>query len=94
MYWYNPTTRASERVQAPRTDQEAIEMLAGDPQSAASVSEYARLRKEQGMEIEQALILVGHEFRLRHLQLVFPNAFRPRAVGYDLLVGPGPSSRR
>ena len=68
-------------------------MLAGDLQSAAFVSDYARLR-DSGMEIEQALILVGHEVRLRHLELVSPNAFRSRAVGYDLLVGTGPSSRR
>lgn len=89
MYWYNPTTRTSERVQAPRTDEEAIEMLAGDPQSAAFVSEYASLRAS-GTEIEQALILAGHEFRLRHLELVYPNAFRPRAIGYGLLVSAGP----
>jgi hypothetical protein len=94
VYWYNPTTRTSERVQAPSTDEQAIEMLAGDPESAAYVSEYARLRGEQGMEIEPALILVGHEVRLRHLKIVSPNAFRPSAVGYDLLVGAGPSSRR
>jgi hypothetical protein len=93
VYWYNPTTRTSERVEAPSADEQAIEMLAGDPQSVAFVSEYARLR-ESGMEIEQALILVGHEFRLRHLELVSPNAFRPRAAGYNLLVGAGPSSRR
>jgi hypothetical protein len=95
VYWYNPTTRTSEKVQAPSTDEQAVEMLAGDPQSVAFVSEYARLRKEQGMEIEPALILVGHEARLRHLEFVSPNAFRPRsALGYDLLVGAGPSSRR
>jgi hypothetical protein len=93
VYWYDPTTRTSQRVQAPSTDEQAIEMLAGDPQSVAFVSEYARLR-ESGMEIEQALILVGHEFRLRHLELVSPNAFRPRAAGYNLLVGTAPSSRR
>lgn len=93
MYWYNPTTRTSERVQAPSTDEQAIELLAGDPQSATFVSEYARLRGS-GMEIEPALILVGHEFRLRHLEIVSPNAFRPRAAGYNLLVGTGPSSRR
>ena len=93
MYWYNPTSRISERVEAPATDEEAIEMLVGDLQSAAFVSDYARLR-DSGIEIEQALILVGHEVRLRHLELVSPNAFRPRAVGYDLLVGTGPSSRR
>jgi hypothetical protein len=93
MYWYNPTTRTSERVEAPSTDEQAIEMLAGDPQSATFVGEYARLRGS-GTEIEPALILVGHESRLRHLGLVSSNGFRPRAVGYDLLVGTGPSSRR
>jgi hypothetical protein len=94
MYWYNPTTRTSERVEAPTTDEQAVQMLAGDPQSAAYVSEYARLRGEQGMEIEPALILVGHEVRLRHLGIVSPNALRPSALGYDLLVGAGPSSGR
>jgi hypothetical protein len=93
MYWYNPTTRTSERVKAPSTDEQAIQMLAGDPQSAAYVSEYARLRCS-GLEVEPALILVGHEVRLRHLEIVSPNAFRPSTVGYDLLVGAGPSSRR
>jgi hypothetical protein len=93
MYWYNPKTRSSERIPAPTTDEEAIEMLAGDPQSVTFVSEYARLRRSSGMEIESALILVGHEARLRHLGLVSTNAFRPRAVGYNLLVGTGPSSR-
>lgn len=92
MYWYNPTIRASERVEAPRTDEEAIETLAGDPQSVTFVSEYANLRGS-GIEIESALILVGHEFRLKQLELISPNAFRPRAVGYKLLVGTGPSRR-
>ena len=64
MHWYNPTTQISERVVAPSTDEEAIEMLAGDPDSASFVSEYVRLRAS-GMEIETALIMVGHEFRLR-----------------------------
>lgn len=93
MYWYNPTTRTSERIPAPATDQEAIEMLAGDPVSAVFVTEYAALRNS-GMEIEQALILVGHEFRLRQMEHASPNAFRPRAIGYELLVGAGPSRRR
>jgi hypothetical protein len=93
VYWYNPTTRTSEKVQAPSTDEEAIEMLAGDPQSATFVGEYARLRGT-GTEIEPALILVGHEARLRHLEVVSPNALRPSAAGYNLLVGAGPSSRR
>ena len=93
MYWYNPTTRTSERVEAPSTDEEAIEMLAGNPQSATFVGEYARLRGS-GTQIEPALILVGHEARIRHLEIVSPNAFRPSAAGYNLLVGAGPSSRR
>ena len=28
MYWYNPKTRSSERVEAPSTDDQAIRMLA------------------------------------------------------------------
>jgi hypothetical protein len=64
MYWYNPATRTSERVTAPSIDEEAIQMLAGDSDSVAFVTEYAELR-HSGMEIETALILVGHEFRLR-----------------------------
>jgi hypothetical protein len=58
MYWYNPTSRISERVEAPATDQEAIEMLKGNLQSTAFVSDYVRLR-DSGMETEQALILVA-----------------------------------
>jgi hypothetical protein len=86
VYWYNPKTRSSERVPAPTTDEKAIEILAGDVQSVAFVSEYARLR-DSGMGKEQALIMVGHEARLRHMELVSPHAFRPHAVGYELLVG-------
>jgi hypothetical protein len=86
MYWYNPTTRTSERVEAPRTDEEAIEMLAADPQSVAFLSEYARLRRVSGMEIETALIVVGHEARLRHLGLVSWNGFATSPIDYDLLL--------
>ena len=64
MYWYNPTTRASERVQAPSTDEQAIQMLAGTQDSAELIKEYCELRRSQ-TPIEQALVLVGHEFRLR-----------------------------
>ena len=64
MYWYNPTTRTSERVDAPSTDEEAVDMLAGDPASAEFVKEYIKLR-HSGTPIEPALVLVGHEFRLR-----------------------------
>jgi hypothetical protein len=64
MYWYNPTTRTSERVQAPSTDEQAVQMLADTPDSADFVGEYLELRRS-GSPIEQALVLVGHEFRLR-----------------------------
>jgi hypothetical protein len=42
-------------------------MLRGDYNSGAFMAEYKTLRGE-GMVIEQALIFVGHEFRLRHLR--------------------------
>ena len=64
MYWYNPTTRTSERVQAPSTDEQAIQMLAGTHNSVDFIAEYCELRRS-GSPIEQALVLVGHEFRLR-----------------------------
>jgi hypothetical protein len=64
MYWYNPATRTSERVQAPSTDEQAVQLLAGTPDSAEFIGEYLELR-HSGSPIEQALVLVGHEFRLR-----------------------------
>ena len=64
MYWYNPTAGASERVKAPSTDEQAVQMLAGTTDSADFVGEYLELRRS-GSPIEQALVLVGHEFRLR-----------------------------
>ena len=64
MYWYNPTTRTSERVQAPSTDEQALQMLSGTPESAEFIGEYLELRRA-GSPIEQALVLVGHELRLR-----------------------------
>jgi hypothetical protein len=67
MYWYNPTTRTSERVQAPSTDQQAIQMLAGTEDSAQFIKHYCELRRS-GTPLEQALVLVGHEVRLRHLE--------------------------
>jgi len=63
MYWYNPTTRTSERVQAPSTDEQAIQMLGGTQDSAELIKEYCELRRLE-TPIEQALVLVGHEFRL------------------------------
>jgi hypothetical protein len=67
MHWYNPKIRGVEDAPAPSTDEEALEMLRGDLNSGAFMAEYERLRGEE-MGIEQALIFVGHEFRLRHLR--------------------------
>ena len=64
MYWYNPTTHSSERVAAPSNDSQAVQMLAGTQDSAEFIEEYCQLRRS-GTPIEQALVLVGHEFRLR-----------------------------
>ena len=66
MYWYNPTTGTSERVEAPSTDEQAIQMLAGTKDSAEIIKHYCQLRRS-GTPIEQALVLVGHEFRLRQV---------------------------
>jgi len=66
MYWYNPTTRASKWVEAPSTDEQAIRILAGTQDSAGFIKEYCKLRRS-GTPIEQALVLVGHEFRLRQM---------------------------
>ena len=68
MHWYNPKTREVEDVAAPSTDEEALEVLRGDMSSGAFIAEYDRLRAEEGMEIEQAMIFVGHEFRMRRLR--------------------------
>jgi hypothetical protein len=64
MYWYNPTTPTSERVDAPSTDEQAIRMLSGTKNSADFIAEYLELRRS-GSPIELALVLVGHEFRSR-----------------------------
>jgi hypothetical protein len=64
MYWYNPTTHSSEKVSSPSSDSQAIQMLAGTQDSAEFIKEYCELRRSE-TPIEQALVLVGHEFRLR-----------------------------
>jgi hypothetical protein len=65
MCWYNPATRTSQRrVQAPSTEEQATQMLAGTPYSAEFIAECQELRR-WGSPIEQALVMVGHEFRLR-----------------------------
>jgi len=68
MHWYNPKTRSTETRLAPQTDAEARELLDGNLDAEAFVTEYERLRKS-GMIVEQALIFTGHEFRLRQLEL-------------------------
>src|ERR687893_1749680 len=94
MYWYNPKIHASERVAAPPDDDEAVRMLAGHPDSARFVSEYAELRRS-GAPIERALVLVGHEERLRQhehapIRLAWRGRpfgrLRPSVVGYELLM--------
>jgi hypothetical protein len=67
MYWYNPKTGITETRLAPQTDTEARELFYGDLNTEAFVTEYERLR-ESGMNVEQALIFTGHEFRLRQLE--------------------------
>ena len=91
MYWYNPTTHTSERVAAPPNDEQAVRMLAGHPESATFVSEYAELRRS-GAPIERALVSVGHAERLReHEHAPVRLAWRERpsrssAGGYELPV--------
>jgi hypothetical protein len=67
MHWYNPKTRTVEDTAAPSTDKEALEMLCGDINSGTFMAEYDKLRRD-GMGVEQAMIFVGHEFRLRDLR--------------------------
>lgn len=66
MRWYNPKTRAPETVAPPRDDEDAERMLGGTVESWAFLAEYAMLRGD-GMAAEQAMIFVGHRFRMRHL---------------------------
>ena len=66
MYWYNPMTRSTESRPAPLTDAEARDLLGGNLNTNAFVTEYERLR-DSGMGVEQALVFTGHEFRLRQL---------------------------
>ena len=93
MYWYNPKSHTSERVAAPSNDEQAVRMLAGHPDSATFVSEYAE-RRCAGTPIQRALVSVGHEFRLREheyapVRLAWrerPRRSRPSAGGYELLL--------
>ncbi len=67
MHWYNPKTRSVEDVPAPSTDEEAVEVLSGDLDSRVLVEKYIGLRRE-GMGVEQAMIFVGHHYRMWHLR--------------------------
>ena len=67
MYWYNPTTRSTEGRPAPETDAEALGLLDGNLNTDSFVAEYEKLRAS-GAGVEEALILTGHEFRLKHLE--------------------------
>ena len=67
MHWYNPKTRSVEDVSAPSTDEEALGMLSGNPDSGALVEHYVMLR-EEGMGVEQAMIVVGHNCMMFHLR--------------------------
>jgi hypothetical protein len=71
MHWYDPKEGKVEDVGAPSTDEEALQMLSGHPDSGRFVERYVLLR-EEGMGVEQALVFVGHSqrmFDLRHLNL-------------------------
>jgi hypothetical protein len=71
MHWYNPKEGRVEDLRGPSTDEEALEMLSGHPDSGRFVERYVVLR-EEGMGVEQALVFVGHSqrmFDLRHLNL-------------------------
>ncbi len=67
MHWYNPKTGEPETVPAPPTDEAALELLLGHEDSGKFLENYVVLR-EEGMGIEQALIFVGHRFRMWHLR--------------------------
>ncbi len=67
MHWYNPKEVRVEDVRAPSTDEEALEMLSGHPDSGRFVERYVVLR-EEGLGVEQALVFVGHHLRMFHLR--------------------------
>ena len=71
MRWYNSEEGKVEHVRAPSTDEQALGMLSGHPDSGRFVERYVVLR-EEGLRVEQALVFVGHSqrmFDLRHLNL-------------------------
>jgi hypothetical protein len=96
MYWYNPKSHTSERVEAPQ--RRAGRTHACGTPGLRNVREYAELRRS-GAPIERALVSVGHEERLREhehapVRLAWrerprrarPRRARPSAGGYELLM--------
>jgi hypothetical protein len=75
-----------ENRPAPSTDEETLEVLRGDIKSDDFMTEYHRLRG-QGMGVEQAMIFVGHEFRLRHQALEVPVGLVGASSGRSHLAG-------
>ena len=63
MHWYNPEEGKVEDVRAPSTDEEALGVLSGYPDSGRLVERYVVLR-EEGLGVEQALVFVGHSLRI------------------------------
>jgi hypothetical protein len=73
MHWYDP--EEGEDVGAPSTDEEALDMLWGHPDSGRLVERYVVLR-EEGLGVEQAFLFVGR--RLRMSRPRHPNLGRAR----------------
>src|ERR671916_2674554 len=71
MHLYDLKVGKAEDVGCPSTDEGALEMLSGHPDSGRLVERYVVLR-EEGLGVEQALVFVGHSLRMlrpRHLNL-------------------------
>jgi hypothetical protein len=77
MHWYNRKEGKVEDVRAPSTDEEALEMLSGHPDSGRLVERYVVLR-EEGLGVEQASVFVGHSLRM--LRPRHPNLGRVREL--------------
>ena len=70
--WYNPLRRVEEKVPAPMSEAQAIEMLSGHPDSEQFIEVYRRLRSRHP-EIVQALIFTGETFYMEHRRGQPPN---------------------
>ena len=70
--WYNPLRRVEEKVPAPMSDAQAIELLSGHPQSDEFIEEYRRWRATQ-TDVVRALILTGGAFYMEHQKGQPPN---------------------